>query len=178
MNPIQIIERYYDKGSKLYEILITHSMQVRDKALKVLDKHPELQADRQFISEAALLHDIGIFLTSAHDISCYGTHHYIEHGVLGAEILRREGLSEHALVAERHTGTGLSKEWIIEKKLPLPQRDLLPVSLEEQIICYADKFYSKSDMEAEIPVEQIVSKLARFSEENVKKFLEWHEIFS
>lgn len=177
MNPIEIIEKYYEKGSKLYDILIEHSYQVQEKALKIVDKHPELGADRKFIEEAVLLHDIGIYLTYAPDIYCFGSREYIEHGYLGSEIVKSEGFPRHALVCERHTGLGFTVDTIIEKKLPLPHRDLIPISIEEKIICYADKFYSKTKLNKELTVEKIVQKLAKNDSSQVEKFLEWNKIF-
>jgi uncharacterized protein len=47
-------------------------------------------------------------------------------------------------VAERHTGTGISYEQIIREQLPIPLQDYTPQTLEERLICYADKFYSKT----------------------------------
>jgi len=38
---------------------------------------------------------------------------------------------------------GLTVEDIDNKGFPLPRRDMRPLSLEERIICFADKFYSK-----------------------------------
>lgn len=177
MNPYQIIEKYYDKHSKLYEILIIHSEQVRDKALAVADKHLELKADREFIAQAAMLHDIGIFLTNAPEIECIGEKQYICHGYLGSDILNREGFPRHALVCERHTGTGLSLQYILDNKLPIPHREMQPVSVEEQIICYADKFYSKTKLDKELKAEKIASKLSRYGEEYALKFMHWHEKF-
>ena len=76
---------------------------------------------------------------------------YICHGYLGAELVRKEGFPKHALVCERHTGAGLSLQNIIQQDLPVPHREMTPVSLEEQIICFADKFSkSKLDHEKEL----------------------------
>lgn len=61
MNPVEIIDKYYQEGSELRHILLTHSHSVADKALQIADRHPELKADRDFLYEAAMLHDIGIF---------------------------------------------------------------------------------------------------------------------
>lgn len=177
MNPFEIIEKYYDKESKLYEILISHCKQVSDKALQIAQKHPELGADKQFLKEAAMLHDIGIYLCNAPEIECFGSHQYIEHGYLGSEILCREGLPKHALVCERHTGLGLSQEWIEKRNLPVPHRDMKPVSIEEQIICYTDKYYSKSRPENELPVEKILKKLGKYDESQVSLFRSWMERF-
>ena len=177
MDPLEIIQKYYNKKSKLYKILVKHSCQVRDKALEVVDKHPEFGADRQFVSEAAMLHDIGVYLTDAPEIECFGTHKYVAHGYLGSEIVAREGYPLHALVCERHTGLGLSLEWIEKRNLPVPHRDMRPVSIEEQIVCYADKFYSKTKLSKEMKVEKILKKLGKSDESQVEQFLEWNKRF-
>lgn len=178
MNPFEIIEKYYTPGTELYYLLIKHSEQVRDKALEIARAHPELNTDTGFIAEAAMLHDIGIFLCYAPRIHCRGASEYIEHGYLGAELIRNEGFPKHALVCERHTGTGISLATIIEKKLPLPHREMQPLSIEEQLICYADKFYSKSELHTIHSIERIRLHLQHFGQENVAKFDDWHRIFS
>ena len=176
MNPLEIIDKYC-KDDKLKLILLEHSRAVADKSLEILSKHPEWNADKQFVEEAALLHDIGVVWVNAPAIECHGTEPYIRHGVLGAEMLRKEGLERHALVCERHTGTGLAVRQIVEQQLPLPHRDMCPVSIEEQIICFADKFFSKTRLNTEKTVEQARHSLERFGEEGVKKFDEWCNMF-
>ncbi|NDV47870.1 HDIG domain-containing protein [Paludibacter sp. 221] len=173
-----IIRKYYQDNEEAYAILVKHSKQVRDYALKILDTHPELGSlNREFISEAAMLHDVGIFMCDAPGIHCYGTHQYIEHGYLGAELMRKEGLPKHALVCERHTGTGISLEAIIKNNYPLPHRNMEPVSSEEKLICYADKFFSKSKPDIMFTSERIREKLKKFGEKEVAKFDEMHEMF-
>lgn len=85
MNSLDIIEKYYKKGTPLYNILLSHSVSVSNKALK-LARQSGLDIDLQFVQEAAMLHDIGIFLTDAPSIQCFGKHSYVEHGYLGAEL--------------------------------------------------------------------------------------------
>lgn len=131
-----------------------------------------------FIREAALLHDIGVFATDAPGIGCTGTEPYIRHGVIGSELLVQEGLPRHALVCERHTGVGLTLELIQKRKLPLPPREMIPVTLEEQIICFADCFYSKSgDPFAPKSIEQIIRSLQKHGEDQVLKFKTWCKLF-
>ena len=108
MNPIEIIDKFYPQETEQRLILLIHSLSVAQKALKIVDAHPNLPINRSFVREAALLHDIGIFLTDAPTIQCFGEHPYIAHGYLGADLLRKEGFERHALVCERHTGAGLS----------------------------------------------------------------------
>ncbi|TYT75995.1 thiamine-phosphate kinase [Desulfobotulus mexicanus] len=181
MNPkiLTILDHYYPEGHPAREILLQHSRMVARKALDAALQIMEEGPDLNFIAEAALLHDIGIGLTHAPGIGCHGKDAYICHGFLGHDILKKEGLPRHALVCERHTGTGLSKEEILKKKLPLPQRDMQPVSLEEEIICYADKFFSKNPGEAgrEKPLAIIRSQLARFGDHQLERFDSWHSRF-
>ena len=134
MNALAIINKYYSEENELKHILLTHSRSVADKALQIAVKHPELHLDTGFLEEAALLHDIGIFMTDASGIQCFGTHPYICHGYLGSELLMKEGYPRHALVCKRHTGAGMSLQSIIEQDLPIPHRDMVPVSMEEQVL--------------------------------------------
>ncbi|MDR1632953.1 MAG: HD domain-containing protein [Dysgonamonadaceae bacterium] len=177
MVPTDIIYKYYPRNNDLRKILVSHSFAVAEKALSLAMTHPEMNLDTIFIYEAAILHDIGIFRTNAPDIYCFGEFPYICHGYLGADLLRKENLLSHALVCERHTGTGLSKRYIIANKLPLPRRDMNPVSLEEQLICFADKFFSKTNLDREKSVEEIKGNLSKYGINPVRQFEEWCEMF-
>lgn len=177
MNALNIIDKYYPEENELKRILLTHSCSVADKALWVADKHPELNLDKAFLEEAAMLHDIGIFLTDAPGIFCFGDKPYICHGYLGADLLREEGFSRHALVCERHTGAGISAESIIKQDLPIPHREMLPVSMEEQVICFADKFFSKTRLEKEKRVEGALKSISKYGEDGIKRFNTWCERF-
>lgn len=162
MDYAALIDKYYAAQPELKALLMHHSRQVADKALAVCDVHPEWQADRQFVEEAAMLHDIGIIFCNAPGILCHGSEHYIRHGFIGAELLRKEGLPAHARVAERHTGSGLTREQIIAEQLPLPEQDFLPQSIEERVICYADKFFSKSHPDRIASPEHIRQTMLKF----------------
>ncbi|NCC09049.1 MAG: HDIG domain-containing protein [Bacteroidia bacterium] len=177
MNPLSLIDTYYPEENKLKEILLSHSRSVAQKALSIADKHPELQVDKSFLYDAAMLHDIGIFLTHAPGIHCLGSFPYICHGYLGADLLRSEGYPRHALVCERHTGAGLSLKTILERQLPVPHRELLPVSLEEQLICFADKFFSKTHLEEEKTIEKARQSISKFGEEGLIRFDHWCDSF-
>lgn len=179
MSYCSLIDKYCGDNAALRHILLTHSCLVCHKALTAADRHPELGIDSAFVEEAAMLHDIGVFRCDAPGISCFGKEPYIRHGLLGAEILRSEGLERHARVAERHTGTGLTVESIRLQELPLPLRDFSPETIEEKLICWADKFFSKtpSKLTIEKTNEQVVTMLSRFPDGNVDRFLEWSELF-
>ena len=177
MAPVDLIDKYYPEANELKHILLTHSRSVADKALWIAARHPELPLDKEFLFEAAMLHDIGIFLTDAPGIYCFGDKPYICHGYLGAELVRSEGYPRHALVCERHTGAGLSLEEIIEQDLPVPHREMLPVSLEEQVICFADKFFSKTRLDHEKNVEKARRSIERYGEAGLLRFNRWCEQF-
>lgn len=123
-----------------------------------------------------MLHDIGICRCDAPGIFCFGTEPYICHGRIGAGMLRAEGFPRHARVCERHTGAGLTKEEIVSQHLPLPAEDFLPETIEEIIICYSDKFYSKTHPEREKSYEKAQQSLARFGGEGLSRFRKWHDM--
>jgi uncharacterized protein len=179
MNPIDIIAEYYDPSSKAFKILVRHGKQVAQKALTCAEKVAALQPDKDFLEKAAMLHDIGILMTNSPGFGCHGRHPYICHGVLGAKLLTEKELHEYAKICERHVGVGISAEDIRRFGLPLPQRDMLPVSIEEQIICYADKFFSKNGNPGvtEKSVEDITRSLARYGPDKVKRFQAWNRLF-
>ena len=56
MNYQAIIDKYYPEDNELKHILMVHSRKVADKALAIVDQHPELNADRQFVEEASMLY--------------------------------------------------------------------------------------------------------------------------
>ncbi len=173
-----IIDKYYPSENELRRILLVHSRQVADRCLLIARKHPELRLDSEFLEEAAMLHDIGIYRCDAPSIQCFGSEPYICHGVIGGEILRQEGWPRHALVCERHTGTGLSRQQIASQHLPLPpDGQYEPESLEEQVVCYADKFYSKTRLDRERTVVETAQSLEKFGQEGVQKFLKWVDMF-
>ncbi len=172
-----IINKYYPEDNALRRILLTHSRAVADKALAIAAAHLELPIDTAFVEEAAMLHDIGIVRCNAPGIECFGTEPYICHGRIGAEMLREEGLPRHARVCERHTGAGLTEEDIVSQQLPLPHQSFLPETLEEQLICYADKFFSKTRPDQEKTLEQAERSLAKFGQPGLIRFRHWAELF-
>jgi uncharacterized protein len=178
---LAIIDKYCAGNEELKLILLTHSRQVADRALEILATHPQWiesgEVDPIFIEEAAMLHDIGVVMCDAPKIHCLGTHAYIEHGYLGAEILRAEGLPKHADVAERHTGTGITMEQIMRENLPIPLKDYSPRTLEERLICYADKFYSKTKLGQDKPMSKIRLHLWKYGSDTVNRFDEMQVLF-
>lgn len=174
----EIIDKYYPVGTECRGIFIQHSRQVADKAIEIA-RRCNLDIPLETIETAAMLHDIGIFLTNAPDIDCHGTHHYICHGILGAELLRKERFDEEiARVAERHTGAGLTIDDIDRQQLPLPRKDYIPETILEKLICYADKFFSKSGAMQEKPFDKVRASMSRHSADTLTRFDELHQLFN
>ena len=154
MAAFDIILRYYPHDDALRRLLLHHSRQVMRRALRIAARHPEMGMDRAFLVQAALLH-----------------------GYLGAELLRSHGMNRLARVCERHTGTGLTPEQLAAPHLPQPPGSYVPETPEEQLLGYADKFYSKSHPERERTVAQTAVSLEKFGHDGVAKFMAWAERF-
>ena len=175
----RLIDYYFPEGSAMRNYYLPHVESVTKKALAICDKNPHLQADRALVEAAAMLHDIGICRVFAPKIECYGEEPYIRHGVLGAEILRQEGWDEIAPFCENHIGVGITKDDVINQNLPLPQRDMVPQTIEQQIVAFADEFFSKSQKDLTTPdsIEKIREGLLRYGAEKVEIFNQWCELF-
>lgn len=173
----EIIDRYYPDDNELRHIYMKHARQVADLALAI-NKARAIGLDPQQVEAAAMLHDIGIFATNAHGIHCYGDAPYIRHGVIGGELLRKEGAPEEwARVAERHTGAGITQEEILSQGLDLPLDDYVPVSMLEKLVCYADKFYSKSGSMEKKTFSRVRNSIARHGGDSLERFDLLYKLF-
>jgi uncharacterized protein len=175
LNPLILLKKYFDGNEKGFDMVYEHSRLVAGKALTIALSQGFDGASLKFIEEAALLHDIGVVGTSSPRLGCRGTAPYLCHGILGREILEREGYQDHALVCERHIGVGLTTDDIIRQGLALPHRDMTPVTLPERIICFADLFYTKKldHIDRELTIVEVRQGLSRFGEEKIMVFESW-----
>jgi uncharacterized protein len=171
MNPVALLHKYFSASPAAIDIVLEHSRMVAEKALHIATRLPTA-VDLVFVEEAALLHDIGVCRTSAPFIGCTGPLPYLCHGIAGREILESEDLPLHAMVCERHIGVGLTREDIQHQNLPLPLRDMVPVSLEERIVAFADLFFSKTPgkLTREKSPEQVRAGLASFGADKAAIF--------
>lgn len=178
------VEEIYNRhisNEELRQLLIAHSESVAEKALRVAAESGIIdEIDPRFVTDAAMLHDIGVVRVNAPSIHCFGDLPYICHGVAGAEILKSEGVGEcYGRVCLRHTGSGITPEEIVAQQLPLPAGNYMPVTLEEKLICYADKFFSKSsEPRTEKPLDRVIASMGRHGEGSLARFMELHKLFS
>jgi len=182
MNVEQIIDEFYMENLPLRKILLTHSKAVAEKAIAIAPTG----VDKQFVYDAAMLHDIGIVKCDAPGIECFGTEPYIKHGLCGAAMLREnaskwgmsgEEIEPYARVCERHTGAGLTAKEIENQKLPLPKADFLPETIEEKLICYADKFFSKTRPTEEKSIDRVEASMRKFGKDTISRFNELRKLF-
>jgi len=176
-----VLLHFYPEETPLRRLLVKHSTQVRDKAFAILSNPAcrHLKLDLCLVAEGALLHDIGIGRCNAPKIQCCGTEPYIAHGVIGARMLRELSpeYERIARICERHTGSGITAEDVRKQGIPIPEADYLPESLEEKLVCLADKFYSKSGDMQEEPLEMVRAELARFGAASLGRFDDLCRIF-
>lgn len=142
------LHQKYSKGRKeeeLLDLIWTHSKIVEEIASLIADNLEErwgVKTNRKQIKIGALLHDIGSY--ACYELVRKNVPTYIRHGEIGYEILSNENFpKELARFALVHIGVGLSKENIEQNKLPLKKMDYIPISIEEEIVAFADNFHSK-----------------------------------
>ena len=55
---------------------------------------------------------------------------------------------------------------------------MTPRTVEERLICYADKFYSKSgDITVEKPLDRVIASMARHGDATLARFMALHREF-
>jgi len=127
--------------------VIEHCKAVAKIALKIARKLKSkgFNVDLKLVEVGALLHDIGRSKT-----------HTVHHAIVGAKIAKEEGLPEPVIkIIERHVGGGITAEEA--RRLGWPVKDYTPQTLEEKIVCYADKLVEGNK---QVPIEVTMRKLA------------------
>lgn len=144
LEQVEALHRKYAATEAGFVVVYSHCQAVADVAMQLAPKDwPDEAVAR--VRAGALLHDIG-----AYAFDEYGgqldAKNYIQHGVRGAEILKREGFDEQfCRFCSCHTGVGLTKELIVRLDLPLPHWDFVAETAEERLVMYADKFNTKNN---------------------------------
>lgn len=121
--------------------VLKHCELVSAKAFELASKIAKhTRIDMELCRVGGLLHDIG-------RVKSYS----IDHGVIGAEMLKDHPIL--ARIAESHIGGGIDKEEA--ERVGLPVKDYAPISIEEKVVCYADKLV-QGDRYADDISEEVV----------------------
>ena len=173
MNPELILNKYF--SGDVYAMMVSHGSMVAGLAVDIGRVLGLPSNAIQFLWEAGMLHDVGVSRVYMPDLGLLGKQPYMAHGVLGRQILEEEGLSLHALICERHIGVGLTAADIVNQRLPLPARDMTPQNVIEEIVCFADLFYSKKNgsITRAKSIDAVRRKLSGFGETKVQIFDAW-----
>ena len=112
------------------ETVIKHCIAVAELALEIAaankNRNKNKNIDEELIFTGALLHDMG-----------RARSHGVEHGFLGGELAKASGLDDRLVkIIQRHVGAGITAEEA--KQLGLPPISLMPETIEEKIVAYAD----------------------------------------
>lgn len=178
IRPFEIIARHIPPHTPLFAVYVPHVTMVAKKALDAGLLLGLNEEQLRFVEEAALLHDLGILHVKEPRAHCHGRLPYVMHGVEGRRMLEAEGLPAHARVAENHVGVGITSQEIIDTDLPLPHRDMVPRSIEEKIICWADLFFSKipGQLWREKSLDTVRKSISRYGEAPLRRFEELHAL--
>jgi uncharacterized protein len=126
--------------------IITHCQAVASLAIELAEKFKtkNYSVNLKLIEAGALLHDLGRSKT-----------HSVNHAVEGMKIAQNEGLPETIIcIIKRHVGAGITAKEA--EQLNWPKDNYIPQTLEEKIVCYADKCISGNDR---ISVETTINQL-------------------
>jgi uncharacterized protein (TIGR00295 family) len=130
------------------EIVVKHCRAVAQVAVVLAEevRRKGGKVDVEVVFAAALLHDIGRSRVQT-----------VHHGFEGSRILADEGVDEAVVQAVRkHVGAGISPDEA--KSLGLPDVPYIPETLEEAIVCFADKMV---DGDRVRPFEEEVKRFER-----------------
>jgi len=125
------LHKKYSTGEKTLECVWLHSLVVKDIALEIaenVEKKYGTKVNKKLIEIGALVHDIGCYTCIGNNF-CFDKN-YITHGEIGYKILLENkypiNVARFSLV---HIGVGIG--------------NMIPVTLEEEIVAYSDNFHSK-----------------------------------
>ena len=109
--------------------IVQHEQSVMRKARNMAHNITTVPVNMELVKIGALMHDIG--RTRTHDMN---------HGIIGGAILRDLGFSDElARIAEVHSMAGLTAAEA--QQFGLPAKDYLPETIEEKLVCLADKYF-------------------------------------
>ncbi len=126
--------------------VISHCLAVADFALELASKlkQKELEVDLELVEAGAVLHDLG-----------RARSHKVDHSLIGAQMAAELGLPQSLInIIKRHVGAGITQPEA--DKLGWPKGTYVPQTLEEKIVCYADKRIENGKT---VPIQVEIKKL-------------------
>jgi len=148
--------------------VVQHCMEVSKLAYELANEsskkgHP---INLNLVKIGGLLHDIGRSKT-----------HQVDHAAEGGEIAKNLKLPIDVIrIIERHVGAGIPKDE--SQKIGLPKKNYMPKTLEEKIVCYADKLIKGKDrMNFREALKEIVDDLGP-NHPAVQRFIDLHQSVS
>ncbi|GHH95067.1 HD domain-containing protein [Streptomyces capillispiralis] len=166
---IRALHEKYAPTAEALALVHTHCEIVWSVAEQLVSAS-RLDVDAELVRAGCLLHDIGVYrLYGADGRLDHGN--YVRHGLLGHEILEREGFPQPLRrFCSHHTGVGITRQDVLTQGLPLPPADYLAVTDEERLVMYADKFHTKSRPSVFLSPDEYAAHVRRFGEEKVTAF--------
>jgi len=151
--------------------VIFHCIQISMKATELAEriKAKGHEVDVELVKIGGLLHDIGRSKTDN-----------VWHVLHSAEILKRLGIDERIIkIAERHVGGGITDS--DAKAMGFPDGIYLPETLEEKIVCYADKLFhykynEKNNIEKWIECEDVHLEIEKLKNKFGQDNLTWKRL--
>lgn len=181
---IYLLHQKYSHGryqKQLLDLVWTHSQIVKEISLLISQKLKtdcQIEVDKNLLINGALIHDLGFYQCFDDDFN--KIEKYLLHSQFGYDICHQENLPENlARFCLVHNGVGIPPH--------------IPITLEEEIVTYADCFHSKGHprfndievvkkeiMEYRLDDRVIVDRLkSKFGIPNLseleKKYKSWHQ---
>lgn len=126
--------------------VIRHCIAVTALALEIAAKLQAkgIKINLPLVEAGGLLHDLGRAKT-----------HEVNHGLVGMQMGKALGFPQPLLdIIKRHVGAGITSEEA--RWLNWPSDNYIPITIEEKIVCYADK---RIDHVRVAPIEEEIHKL-------------------
>ncbi|WP_329453576.1 HD domain-containing protein (plasmid) [Streptomyces sp. NBC_01724] len=166
---IRGLHEKYAPSAEAFDLVFTHCEIVWSIAEQLIAES-DCAVDAGLVRAGCLLHDIGVYRLYGPD-GVLDQQSYVQHGVLGHEILVEEGFPEELCrFCSSHTGVGLTKQDVERQRLPLSPADYLAVTAEEQLVMYADKFHSKTTPPKFVTADSYATYVSRYGDEKVAAF--------
>ena len=162
-----------DKSGRGKENVYQHCQKVASYAVVLAnlynDKNIGANLDIDLIFMGAMVHDIGWLAAPIE------RQNSVRHGEEGDNWLLELGIEEKvARFCLCHVGSGFSQNEASQKGLD-PNLNHLPLTLEEMVVTYADKFFSKNGKTHTI--EEIDEEMKGYGEESYTRWLELKKLF-